>query len=300
MPVSQLPLTTHLEFLEKIMKFLYPILIAFSLLISSNSYSDETKILTVKNTQITDIESKILKRSYDLYIKLPYDYHTKENQNKKYPVVYLNDAPYTFKVAAGITHFPKMDKAIIVGIGFAHGENGQFSRVRDLTPEEDKTWTKYITGGAPQYLKFITDEVFPYIGARYRVNDKRILAGQSLGGSFGAWVLVTQPELFTGYILTSPSIWYKNHLILQTEKDYAKEHKSLIANVFIATGALESPEHGMRKDMTEGHRSFVEQLRSRNYHGLVLRDEIVDGTDHYSTFPVGLAKGLRAFLVEDR
>lgn len=36
-----------------------------------------------------------------------------------------------------------MDKAIAVAIAFAHGENGQFNRVRDLTPAHDKSWQSY-------------------------------------------------------------------------------------------------------------------------------------------------------------
>ncbi|MFT7684084.1 MAG: hypothetical protein ACI935_003607, partial [Moritella dasanensis] len=32
--------------------------------------------------------------------------------------------------------------------------------------------------------------------------------------------------------------------------------------------------------------------------GIIVKDEIVDGTDHYSTFPVGLAKGLM-FIYKD-
>lgn len=251
-------------------------------------------LFEIKNTEIHSIDSKVLGRTYNIYVKLPYDYHHDKSKNKNYPVLYLNDGPHTFKVAAGITHFRSMDRAIVVGIGFAKGENGQVSRVRDLTPEIDKTWIKYQTGGAPDYLNFIEHELFAFIDSRYRTNpSKRILSGHSLGGSFGAWVLLTKPELFSAYILTSPSFWYKQELILDVEVDYAKNHKKLDAKVFVATGGLETLENGLRNDMVKGHKSFVSRLNSRNYLGLKLGDEVVEGTDHYTTFPVGLAKGLR-------
>jgi hypothetical protein len=55
-------------------------------------------------------------------------------------------------------------------------------------------------------------------------------------------------------------------------------NKSLNANVFIATGALEIPEHGMNYNMVDGHQRFLSRLRSRNYQGLRISDEIVSAT----------------------
>jgi predicted alpha/beta superfamily hydrolase len=277
-------------------------LLALCLLLYVNSSLAKTKAndsFLIKNSEIITIKSKVLGRKYDLNIKLPRHYFKSENKSKKYPVLYLNDAPHTFKVAAGVTHFPSMDKAIVVGISFAHGENGQYSRVRDLTPEIDESWTNYKTGGAPKYLEFIEHEVFAFIETNYRIDiNQRILSGHSLGGSFGAWVLLTKPELFSSYILTSPSFWYKNDWIFDVEEKYFKNNTSLNAKVYIATGALETLENGMRNDMVTGHVKFLKRLHSRNYQGMSLKDEIVEGTDHSSTFPVGLAKGLM-FIYKD-
>ncbi|WP_197477789.1 MULTISPECIES: alpha/beta hydrolase [unclassified Marinomonas] len=245
------------------------------------------------NSHILAIESQLLGRDYELYIKLPRGYFDENSQSKRYPVLYLNDGPHTFKVASGVTHFPSMDKAILVGISFAKGENGQFSRVRDLTPEVDKSWVNYKTGGAPAYLDFIQKEIFPLIEGQYRTDtNKRMLAGHSLGGSFAAWVLVTKPELFSAYVLTSPSLWFKKDLIFVLENTYASQHTSLNAKVFMATGALETMANGMRNDMVDGHKRFIKRLESRGYHSLQLKGEVVQGTDHYSTFPIGLTKGL--------
>mgnify|MGYP000645418275 CR=1 FL=1 len=134
----------------------------------------------INHSTIFTIESKVLDRKYDVFVKLPHDYFWEASKSKKYPVIYLNDGPYTFKVAAGVTHMRKMDKAIVVGISFAHGENGQFSRVRDLTPVVDDSWTKYTTGGATKYLEFIEKEVFQFIEQNYRIDtERRILSGQS-------------------------------------------------------------------------------------------------------------------------
>ena len=265
-------------------------------IICSNLALAEGHRFEIANSKVVTIKSTVLGKKYDLYIKVPRSYFLVENKSKKYPVLYLNDGPYTFKVAAGVTHVRDMDKVIIVGISFAHGEDGQFSRVRDLTPVVDQSWTKYTTGGATEYLAFIEKEIFQYIERNYRVNpEQRILSGQSLGGSFAAWVLLTKPELFSTYILTSPSLWFKNNWIFELENKYAQKNTSLQANVFMATGALETLENGMKEDMVAGHVKFANLLRSRNYQKLKLEEEVVEGSDHYSTFPIGLSKGLVKF-----
>ncbi len=261
------------------------------------SYSDaneaESRRFQIADSKIITIDSKVLGRKYDLFIKVPRGYFREKNKAMTYPVLYLNDAPHTFKVASGVTHFPQMDKAIVVGVSFAHGENGQHSRVRDLTPIVDDTWTKYKTGGAPNYLKFIENEVIAYIEDNYRANpNQRILSGHSLGGSFGTWVLLTKPELFSSYILTSPSLWYKKHWIFSLEEQFHLENRALKANLYFATGSLETIGDGMYYEMADDQVRFVKQLLSRNYQGLTIEEEIVKGTDHYSTFPVGLSKGL--------
>ena len=57
----------------------------------------------------------------------------------------------------------KFERAILVGNSFAHGENGMDSRVRDLTPWEDKNWKRYETGGGQAYLTFLEQEIIPFV-----------------------------------------------------------------------------------------------------------------------------------------
>jgi len=278
------------------MKHLFTKLLTLLLIVSSSFFStakNNDNNFVIDHSEIVTIDSKVLKRKYDLYIKVPRDYFLEDSKYKKYPVLYLNDGPHTFKVASGVTHFSQMDKAIVVGISFAHGEQGQHSRVRDLTPVVDETWKKYRTGGAPLYLDFIENEVIKYVENNYRVNSKqRILSGHSLGGSFGAWVLLTKPELFSSYILTSPSLWFKKYWIFDLEEQYKSKNKHLNANLYFATGSLETIKDGMYYEMADDQVKFMNKLVSRNYQGLTVKSEVVEGTDHHSTFPVGLSKGL--------
>lgn len=253
----------------------------------------------LENTVIHQIKSEALGRNYDIFIKLPRGYSNKENAGKSYPVIYTTDGPYIFKIASSVTHFRNLDKAIVVGLSFAKGENGMHSRVRDLTPEKDKSWTNYQTGGAGAYLDFLESEVLPFVETTYRAEaSRRIYAGLSLSGSFGAWILLTKPDLFESYILTSPSLWFKDRMIFDLEEQYAANHKNLKANVFFATGAFEKPEYGGYYDMVDEQNKFAARLRSRNYASLNIHAEIIEGAIHETAFATGFSKGLLWLLTD--
>ncbi len=284
----------------------FSLLVPFTLLFISTLSFAETKStpprFEIPNSSVHIIESQTLGRTYSIFVKTPAGYDANATAKKHYPVIYLNDGPYTFQVASGVTHLPmnagKLERALLVGISFAHGENGMDSRVRDLTPTEDEAWQHYKTGGGPVYLDFIEKEVIPFVERHYRADpERRTLAGQSLGGSFGAWVLLTRSELFESYILTSPSLWFHDRSIFDLEEVYAKNNQDLKARVYFAVGEYERPEfRNTRNDMVGDQREFVKKLRSRNYPGLVIKDEVISEALHETTFPIGFTRGVRWLL----
>lgn len=50
-----------------------------------------------------------------------------------------------------------------MAIGYAHGEDGMHSRVFDLTPWHDDSWTRYKTGNAEVYFEFLSQLVIPMV-----------------------------------------------------------------------------------------------------------------------------------------
>jgi uncharacterized protein len=249
------------------------------------------------DSAVIEIRSEKLGRTYDLYVRLPPGYADPANGVKRYPVIYINDAHYTFQTAAGVTLAPMrhggLEPAILVAISYAKGENGAGSRSRDLTPTPDpKQPGKY--GGARDYLTFIKDEVILSIEEKYRADPaRRTLAGQSYGALFGAYALFEEPGLFADYILTSPSLWYGDKAMIGIEEAFSKNHTRLPARVFLAIGETETPaiNHG-QYDMIGDQKRFAAKLRSRNYEDLTIRDEVVEGGTHLTTFPIGLLRGL--------
>ena len=68
-------------------------------------------------------------------------------------------------------------------------------------------------GDANKLISFIEEELFTYMQSNFRANKQRTLIGESFAGLFTAHVLLSQPNLFTHYLITDATyIWHDNYL----------------------------------------------------------------------------------------
>ena len=165
---------------------------------------------------IDDIESTVLNEKRVLNIYLPEGYRSTDTT--RYPVIYLLDgsADEDFIHIAGLVQFATFEwvnlipKCILVGIATV-------DRRRDFTfptlIESDKA-SFPSSGHSDKFIRFIEDELQPYIQHKYRTNLSETIIGQSLGGLLATEILVKHTALFQNYIITSPSLWWDNGSIL--------------------------------------------------------------------------------------
>lgn len=266
----------------------------------------------LENTEVQDIHAAHLNRDYQLYISLPNSYRS---GNKTYPVVFVTDAPYAFPLTRAIEaritgHSKELREFILVGLSYAKGDTAEYSRRRDYTPsangEKDATsdmpGRKPAFGEAEGYRRFLADEVFPLIAAHYRADmQHKIFVGHSYGSLFGTYVMLTSPEMFDGYVLGSPSLWFDDHLLMKREREFAATHKDLQARVYIGAGAFEGAapkgkEHDKRYstdgNMVTDAKAFSSALASHHYAGLHLQSEIIPDEDHLTVAPTLMTHGL--------
>lgn len=250
-------------------------------------------------------------RAYDLFIKLPKGYNSDLNQHRHYPVIYITDAMYAFQIVSGATRFPMnsnaMQQAILVGVSWQKGLRGDKSRIRNYTPSVDNTWKKQ-TGGAARHAAFLQDKVLPYIQQHFRTDpSQRTYVGNSLGGLFGAYILLEQPEMFGNYVLGSPSFWWHKQIILELTQQRQQVLSKIKANVFIGIGELEHNGNGGSSsfDMVANAQQFKALIDRSNSLIAVDRNSnkapnktitskllIIDEASHETAFPTSAIQGL--------
>jgi predicted alpha/beta superfamily hydrolase len=266
------------------------------------------------DTEVREIHAARLNRDYELYVSLPPSYAS--SGAGSYPVVFVTDAPYAFPLTRAIAariggHSKALPEFILVGLAYAKGDTPEYSRRRDYTPSahgdagavSDMPGRAPVYGEAEGYRRFLADEVFPFVASHYRANmAHKVFAGHSYGSLFGAWVLLTEPSMFEGYVLGSPSLWFDDRLLFAREHAWAASHADLRANVYLGAGGFEAPatkgardpryNTGSNADMVGDMRAFAGALASHHYPGLRLRADVVAGEDHLTVAPVLITRGL--------
>lgn len=250
--------------------------------------------LVLPNTEVRSLTSRYVKDvPYQLYVSLPADY---ASSTERYPVIYMLDAGYSFAIAHNIVEHlserANLPKLILVAIAYGGPPAYRINRMRDYSPTHSLSggYGEAInahSGGGPAFKQFLKEEVIPFIDQTYRTTPERTLVGHSMGGLFATWTAFTTPELFSSYIIVSPSLWWDGQKIFELEKAYAAGHKALKAKVFMTVGAREHP------DMSIDLQAFHKAVRSRQYEGLSLLSTIEPEQNHNTVFPFGLTNGLR-------
>jgi uncharacterized protein len=213
-------------------KRIFAILISLFFAYTLTAQTKTTKAFSIG--EIAEIKSAILGENRTLNIYLPEGYNNKE----KYPVIYLLDgsANEDFLHIVGLVQFFnmtfKMPKTIIVGIA-------NVDRKRDFsfpTTNADLKKTYPTTGGSAKFIDFIEKELQPHIKANYKTNDTSFLLGQSLGGLLATEILLKKPDLFTNYIIVSPSLWWDDESLLKQAPALLAGQKDTKRWVYVSVG----------------------------------------------------------------
>ncbi|WP_226642764.1 alpha/beta hydrolase [Microbulbifer variabilis] len=261
------------------------LLIALLLLLPISALkADEYRALELSKIQVIPIQDSSNNREYELFIKLPEKYA--ESDTKKHPVIYYTDGLWAVEMLSATTEYA-LEDAILVGISWqkdmAGAEKEWSSRYRDFKPavlsnEKDK---KSYKGEAHQYLTFIRNDVVKYIESNYRANSgNRTYFGYSLGGLFGVYVLMSQPDTFQNYIIGSPSILIGTYMDSRLESEPNKPLMDIRKqiNVFIAYGALEM-------ELGSTVEKFVGELKNQKLANLTVEPAVIESANHTTAFP---------------
>jgi hypothetical protein len=183
------------------------------------------------------IESKFLIETCRLNIYLPEGYHN--GDTSKYPVVYLLDGAVNedFVHIIGLYQYFSMDwidfvpKSIVIGI-VTNDRKRDYTFKTNIKTDSSRFPT---SGNSENFISYIQKEVKPFINQNFRTNTNATLIGQSLGGLLATEILFKSPTLFDNYLIISPSIWWNNGSILESNSNPFDKIKSPI-NIYLAVG----------------------------------------------------------------
>jgi predicted alpha/beta superfamily hydrolase len=274
---------------------------------------DSAGPVTLPGTASYRLAARYIDQTFQIDVAAP------SKSDAKLPVIYVLDGGMSFAMVAQIVGMLRLDTAgkplppiIVVGIGYPaetdSNRRNQSLRLRDLTPTHDAWYVDMARkapgpftlppdiepGGGPAFLKFIQEDVNPFIEARYPVDTSdQTLVGMSLGGLFTLSALFHAPEKFRRYVALSPSLWWDSGTMFKTEEAYAGRAKDLAVDLYLSIGGLEELMD-IRGRMVSNVYRLESLLRHRKYPGLKLSTDVFPEETHMSVFPASVTRGLRS------
>lgn len=239
---------------------------------------------------IEEIQSKELSEKRILNIYFPEGYN--QNDTTHYPVIYLLDgsADEDFIHIAGLVQYANfpwvniLPKSIVVGVA-------NVDRRRDFTypttiQKDKKDFPT--TGKSAQFISFIEKELQPFIEKKYKTSKRKMLVGQSLGGLVATEILFKKPELFSQYVIISPSLWWDKESLLRQDLSKLKNYAGQKLNIYVGVGSEGDVMINDAKNLTE-------LLNKTNPKNLKTTFHFFEKEDHATIFHLAVYQAFEAF-----
>jgi len=271
-------------------------------LVADNKSKSQQEDSEEKETIPTTILfSEIVKDSFSIFISLPKDYTKKENQ--KFPVIYLLDANAYFDIVADAMNENKMNGAILVGIGYKDAILMDSLRNRDYTfPKALPQDSFPVSGGADKFLRFIEQELIPFIDKTYHTDtSNRTLMGHSFGGYFTLYALEEELynnlRLFRNYVAASPSLDYFDQYLSKRFQGIASSNDTGQRALFITFGGREDAEDGGTGTAgIDNFNSFIALLSGSRFRNIKLKSALYPAFGHMETAVPTFTESLKEIL----
>lgn len=208
------------------------VLLFLALLGIGIGYGQSTSTRPITIGTIHTLHSGILHQDRKLNVYTPPVYE--EDDTTHYPVVYLLDGGMEedFLHIVGLYQFSSFEwvgrvkPSIIVGIVNTDRKHDFTFPTKD--PAERKNFPT--SGGSAKFIDYLQKEVQPWITTHYRTTAHCTIIGESAGGLLATEILLKRPEMFSRYILVSPSLWWSNGSLMRyptTRLAACKERKEI-------------------------------------------------------------------------
>lgn len=241
----------------------------------------------VPNTKVHKIQSSIVPNQvYELRVALPGSYASSPHRN--YPIVVVLDGQWNFTIVTDImgklAYDGRMPEAITVAITWGgEGDDPNQLRWRDFIRPDVPEFP--MSGGASSFLNALTQELIPFVENNYRVADKKVLVGASLGGLFTSYAMVEKPGYFDGHIAIAGAYWVDGAYLDEKLAAMAKSKSLNGVRSFLATGTY---------DGNQAHVAlFNDRIKSARLNGFKNKYKLFSDVGHAGVEPLAYTYGLQ-------
>ncbi|HUQ79931.1 MAG TPA: alpha/beta hydrolase-fold protein [Gemmatimonadaceae bacterium] len=181
------------------------------------------------------VTSRALGEPRRINVHLPKSYRA--TGTGRFPVLYMPDGgldedfAHVVNTVDSLIALGAIRPVIVVGIP-------NTERRRDLTGstrfKSDSAIAAHV-GGSAAFRRFIRDELFPVMMARYRTTEERSIVGESLAGLFVVETFLTEPTMFAHYIALDPSLWWNGGAVVDSALARLTRHPSGARSLYLAS-----------------------------------------------------------------
>ncbi|MFM9958480.1 MAG: alpha/beta hydrolase [Phycisphaerales bacterium] len=247
---------------------------------------------TVTGTlDVLDFESTTLKNTRKVRVWTPPGYAAGgaggQGKAVRYPVLYMHDGQNCFdaatsfagvewscdEAATALIKEGKIRPLIIVGM-----DNTGGTRAEEYNPPYTRYLDKQNRGDA--YLKFVVDEVMPYINKNYRTltgPEHTGIGGSSFGGNASLYAIMERPDVFGRAIVESAAVFLDNAAIVKK----LRENEKWPLKMFVAVGTAETARSGDAKAFADLNREMMDVMRSKGLGDDRLVTIVEEGARHF-------------------
>lgn len=183
---------------------------------ASLALAESTDGITIGTSRV--VQSRVLKEDRTVYVYLPESYPQSRGY-RRYPVLYVRDGGKFFHSFTGaIQHLtsdatPHVPEMIVVAIV-------ETDRVRDssstrslqgFTGKADEGFRS--SGGGENFLRFIEQELVPYIDKEFSTSSYRIYCGYSFTGLSVIDEFLDPDTIFDAFLMMDPSWWWDDYVM---------------------------------------------------------------------------------------
>ena len=204
------------------------------------------------------------------------------------PVLYLNDgqnlfdperafAGNTWRVHETVNRLVRdriIPPLLVVGI-----DHGGTRRAREYLPVEDDRNPAARRPMGRRYVRFITEEVVPFIERRYPVSRRtsaRAFGGSSYGAVAALLTVLEVPGVFGRLLIESPSLYVGGRLLLRK----ARRAPRWPSRVYLGVGTTETSRDEINAETVDNVRALESILRDGGLGPKRLKVVVQEGARH--------------------